>query len=200
MIDDEGVNLGILTLDEALKIGEEGGLDLVEVNPEAQPPVCRLLDYGKLKYQQKKKTHQKSKAQPQQKELRITPKIGEHDLLFKLRQARSFLKEGDKVLITMSFRGREMVHVDRYKEVIAKVVNELADVGKIEKDAKQEGRRLTIVLTPGSSKKSDAPEETHTKEVASKEVPLVPNLAPALSKEVSPVPNKDVQIQARQSN
>lgn len=144
-----------------MRLGEESGLDLVEVNPEAQPPVCRLMDYGKLKYQQKKKTHQKRKTQPQQKEIRITPKIGEHDLQVKMRQAYGFLQDGDKVLVSMTFRGREVVHMERAKEIMVRIVNELAEVGKVEKDAKQEGRRLMMVIAPGGSpKKSESSTKT----------------------------------------
>lgn len=148
LINEEGNNLGILSLFDALKLGEESGLDVVEVSPDKQPPVCRLLDYGKLKYQQKKKTQQKHKAQPQQKEIRITPKIGEHDIQVRLKQIQQFLEHGDKVLITMNFRGREMAHIDRSKEILEKMIKDLTDVAKVEKEPKLEGRRMSAIVIP----------------------------------------------------
>lgn len=151
MIDGEGKNLGTIPVSEALKIAEEAGLDLVEVSPDKQPPVCRLLDYGKLKYQQKKKSHQKHKPQPQQKEIRITPKIGEHDIDVKLRQLRQFIQHGDKVLVSMNFRGREMAHVARAKELLERICREILDIAKVEKEPKLEGRRMTMILTPNKN-------------------------------------------------
>lgn len=127
-------------------------MDLVEVNPESTPPVCRLLDYGKLKYQHKKKTHQKRKVKTQQKEIRITPKIGEHDIQVKLKQIQQFLTHGDKVLISMNFRGREMAHIKRAKELMDRIVTELEENAKVEKPAKLEGRRMTMVLVPPAAK------------------------------------------------
>lgn len=153
LINEEGKNLGILELEEGLKIAEESGLDIVEVAPDKEPPVCRLLDYGKLKYQQKKKANQKKKAKLQQKELRITQKIGEHDFQVKLKQIAQFLDYGDKVLISINFRGREMAHLDRARELMKKIAEETKEIGKVEKAAKLEGRRMTMVLAPSSSKK-----------------------------------------------
>lgn len=150
LIDQEGNNVGIIPISEALKLAEESGLDLVEVSPDKQPPVCRLLDYGKLKYQQKKKTQQK-KSQPQQKEVRITPKIGEHDIQVKVKQLRQFLERGDKVMITMNFRGREMAHASLAKEILNRFIADTKDIAKIEKDAKMEGRRMVMILVPTKS-------------------------------------------------
>lgn len=141
----------MIPVGEALRFAEEAGLDLVEVSPDKQPPVCRILDYGKLKYQQKKKTTQKNKSQPQQKEIRITPKIGEHDLQVKLKQVRQFLEHGDKVLVSMNFRGREMAHVAKAKEILDRVMTELADIGKVEKEPSLEGRRMTMIVAPAKN-------------------------------------------------
>jgi translation initiation factor IF-3 len=132
---------------DALKLAEERETDLVEVSPDASPPVCRILDYGKLKYQQKKKSNQKKKKAPQQKEIRIRPKIGDHDKLVKLKQARQFIEDGDKVLVCMNFRGREMAHMEVAKKIMDDWAVELGDIAKVEKSAKLEGRRMTMVLT-----------------------------------------------------
>jgi translation initiation factor IF-3 len=146
VIDQEGQNLGVLDTAEAVRIALESGTDLVEVAPEASPPVCRILDYGKLKYQQKKKSNQKKKKSPQQKEIRIRPKIGEHDQMVKMKQVRQFLNEGNKVLVSMNFRGREMAHISMAKELMERWTEDLADVAKIEKLPKLEGRRMTMLF------------------------------------------------------
>lgn len=135
-----------MTVEEALKISEASGTDLVEVSPEASPPVCRILDYGKLKYHQKKKD--KKKKNPQQKEIRLRPKIGEHDRLVKLKKVKQFLKQGDKVLISMNFRGREMAHVGMAQQLLQGWVDELLEFSKVEKAPKLEGRRMTMLVAP----------------------------------------------------
>ncbi len=132
---------------EARKRAEEAGFDLVEVSPDANPPVCRILDYGKLKYQQKKKDQQKKKI-VQQKEIRLRPRISEHDMQVKLKQIRDFLARGDKVLISMNFRGREMVHADMAKELMDKIATEVEPLAKTEKTPKIEGRRMCMMLVP----------------------------------------------------
>lgn len=147
----------MVSLEEGLKKAEESGLDLVEVSPEKDVPVCRILDYGKLKYQQKKKTQQKKHTQALMKEIRITPKIGEHDIQVKIRQALGFLQDGNKVLVTMTFRGREVVHMDRALELMKRIATELATVSKLEKEARLEGHRMSIILAPGGAKKSETP-------------------------------------------
>lgn len=139
--------MGVITVEEALKIAEERETDLVEVSPEASPPVCRILDYGKLKYQQKKKSNQKKKKAPQQKEIRIRPKIGDHDKLVKMKQARQFIEDGDKVMVCMNFRGRELAHMDVAKKLMDDWAVEMGDVAKVEKPPKLEGRRMTMVMT-----------------------------------------------------
>lgn len=146
VIDSDGKNLGVMTVEEGLKVAEETGTDLVEVSPDASPPVCRILDYGKLKYHQKKKD--KKKKNPQQKEIRLRPKIGEHDKLVKLKKVKQFIAQGDKVLISMNFRGREMAHVSMAESLLQGWVEELSEIAKVEKMPKLEGRRMTMLVAP----------------------------------------------------
>ena len=132
-------------------MANEAGLDLVEVAPTARPPVCRIMDYGKWRYQQQKK-EDKSRASSkagQLKELKFkTVKIGDHDLMIKINHAREFLKEGNKVQFTLQFRGREMAHIELGRDIFKNIKTELWQVSKIERDAKMEGRRMTLVLQP----------------------------------------------------
>lgn len=143
--------MGVVSTNEAMRMAREAGLDLVEVAPTARPPVCRIMDYGKWRYQQQKK-EDKSRASArggQLKELKMrTVKIGDHDLQIKINHARDFLKEGNKVQFTLQFRGREMAHMDLGRELFHKVKAQLQDVAKVERDTKQEGRRMTLVLQP----------------------------------------------------
>ena len=148
LIDGDGQNMGIIPIEEARKLAAEVELDLVEVSPEATPPVCRILDYGKLKYQQKKKLQQKKKPKTHQKEIRIRPRISEHDIQVKLKLAKKFIAHGDRVLITMNFRGREMVHMGLGRDLMTRLISELVETAKIEKYPKLEGRRMTMVIVP----------------------------------------------------
>jgi len=151
LINDKDEQVGIVSTNEALRMAREAGLDLVEVAPTARPPVCRIMDYGKWRYQQQKK-EDKSRASSragQLKELKFkTVKIGDHDLMIKINRARDFLKEGNKVQFTLQFRGREMAHIDLGRDIMKKVKDELFPVSKVERDAKMEGRRMTLVLQP----------------------------------------------------
>lgn len=141
--------LGVLATAEAQRIASEAGLDLVEVAPNERPPVCRILDYGKFKYEQKKKQQKNTKShQVQLKEIRLRPKIGEHDIEFKMKQARQFLAEHDKVKLNIMFRGRENAHHDLGRTVLQNMIAALADVAKVEKHPSMEGRSMTAVLTP----------------------------------------------------
>ena len=134
-----------------MRKAREAGLDLVEVAPNARPPVCKIIDYGKWRYLQQKK-EDKSRASSrggQLKELKLrTVKIGDHDLMIKINHAREFLKEGNKVQFTLQFRGREMAHIDLGRDIFVKIKSELWPVSKVERDAKMEGRRMTLVLQP----------------------------------------------------
>jgi translation initiation factor IF-3 len=151
LINDKEEQVGIVTTADALRMAQEAGLDLVEVAPTARPPVCRIMDYGKWRYQQQKK-EDKSRASSkagQLKELKFkTVKIGDHDLQIKINHAREFLKEGNKVQFTLQFRGREMAHIELGRDIFTKIKTELWPVSKIERDAKMEGRRMTLVLQP----------------------------------------------------
>ena len=145
--------MGIVEVADALARAKEVDLDLVEVAPQAKPPVCRIMDYGKWKYAQKKKD-QKSKAKRHEtelKEVRIkTPKIGHHDLQIKVDRARGFLERGDRVQFTLRFRGRELAHIDEGRRIFEGVKETLADVSKVDQNYRFEGRRLTMTLAPES--------------------------------------------------
>ena len=136
--------------EEAQRRAKEAGLDLVEVAPDAKPPVCKIMDYGKFKYEQKKKAHQAKTKQKitQLKELRIRPKTEEHDLLIKVKKAKEFLAAGDRVQVNMLFKGREMAHVEVGKTLLERFATEVTEVGKVERPAILDGRRMTRVLIP----------------------------------------------------
>lgn len=147
---------------KALKMAEEAGLDLVEVAPNARPPVCRILDYGKFKYEQKKKQRGKPKTQSSVlKEIRVRPKIDINDVEIKVRKAREFLEAGNKVQVTCLFRGREMAYQNLGREVLERVVEMLEDVAKLERAPRMEGRRMNILLArkPGYVPKPKTAEE-----------------------------------------
>jgi translation initiation factor IF-3 len=148
----EGEQLGIFPIAEALNIAREASRDLVEVSPNASPPVCRIMDYGKFKYEQSKKTYQE-KHVPRVthiKEIKVRPKTEEHDLQFKIRHIKKFLTQGDKAKITLIFRGREITHPERGKEVMDRIAEEIEDVGIVENPAKLEGRNMIMLLAPKS--------------------------------------------------
>jgi translation initiation factor IF-3 len=150
VIDPEGEQVGILPIERALEIAEELGLDLVEVAPMARPPVCRIMDYGKFKYEEQRKAREarKKQHQVQLKEVKMRPGIEDHDFEFKIRHARRFLEEGNKVKLTMMFRGRQMAHPEIGREVLDRVVQEVADIAKVEASPNMEGRSMTMVLAP----------------------------------------------------
>ena len=146
----DGSQLGILEVDQALRMAEEAGLDLVEVAATARPPVVRIMDYGKYKFEEAKAARAAKKKQHviQIKEVKYRPGIDDHDFDFKTRHAREFLTEGNKVKVTMMFRGRQIAHLEFGKAVIDRVATSLADIGKIEQEAKLEGRNMVMVLAP----------------------------------------------------
>lgn len=159
VIDQNGNQVGVLPTHQALTLAEEEGLDLVEIAPNVDPPVCKIVDYGKFRYQQTKKEKESKKAQHQVKvkEVKLKPNTDEHDLLTKARKAREFLGEGDKVRVTCVFRGREMQHREFGQKVIDLFCEELADVSSVEEPAKMMGRFLSTVLAPGAKAKKKAP-------------------------------------------
>ena len=147
-VDSEGNQLGVIDTEKAMEHAREVGLDLVEVAPNETPPVCRIMDYGKYKYQQGKK-HSSGKAHhTKTKELRLRPKTGQHDIDFKVKQAQSFLSHKDKVQISVVFRGREIAHVEEGRRVIKEVVEALMPFGKVETPPTQQGRRIVCILAP----------------------------------------------------
>ena len=148
VISAEGGQLGIIPTDEALSLAREAGLDLVEVAPNEKPPVCRIMDFGKFKYQQKKKHSKTHVHQAKIKEIRLRPKTGEHDIEFKVNQAKGFLLHKDKVVVSVVFRGREMAHIDEGQRVMKQIVEQLDAVSKVEAPPQQMGRRLICTLAP----------------------------------------------------
>ncbi|HEV8195863.1 MAG TPA: translation initiation factor IF-3 [Gemmatimonadales bacterium] len=150
VISDSGEQLGVLTIEEALAAAEERGLDLVEVAATARPPVVKIMDYGKYKFEEAKAARAAKKKQHviDIKEVKFRPGIDDHDFDFKTRHMREFLGEGDKVKVTMMFRGRQMARIDLGKAVLDRVAAALADIGKIEFDARLEGRNMTMVIAP----------------------------------------------------
>src|SRR5512137_119416 len=154
LIDGEGNQKGILPTVEALRMAREAGLDLVEIAPQAQPPVCKLLDYGKYKFELEKKIREARKHQKQIriKEIRMQPKIDGHDLEFKTRHIQEFLDEGNKVKVTVRFRGRELAHTELGRDVLDKILEMLGDSFIVEKPAQMEGRTMSILLNPKGSK------------------------------------------------
>jgi len=150
LIDAEGEQAGVMQTRDALRMAEEAGLDLVEVAPHAKPPVCRILDHGKFKYDQAKKergTHSKSAAS-QLKELRCRPAIGDHDLDYRLVQGRKFLEDGHKVLVVCVFRGRQRARPEMGTEVMRRVADSLTDIAKVEQPSRLTGNRMIMLLTP----------------------------------------------------
>jgi translation initiation factor IF-3 len=153
VVGQDGVQLGVLLTSEAMRLAEEQGLDLVEVAPNEKPPVCRIMDYGKYKYQQSKRLHQAKKKQKVilVKEIKLRPKTEEHDYQFKSQHVRRFLQDGHKAKVTVVFRGREMAHTDLGRRMLDRIVLDMEDISTVEQAAKQEGRNLSLVLSPRSS-------------------------------------------------
>lgn len=141
-----------MTVERALEIAEQFGLDLVEVAPDAKPPVCKVIDFGKFMYEKKKKEKEAKKKQHtiQVKELRFRPQTDDHDLEFKTRHAREFLEGGDKVKATVQFRGRDMLYTDQGRDLLKNLAEELEDVGSIDSNPTMEGRRMIMIISPSS--------------------------------------------------
>jgi translation initiation factor IF-3 len=150
LIDDAGEMLGVVSTREALARAEDVGLDLVEVSPTAQPPVCKILDYGKFKYEAQKKANAARKKQRviEVKEIKMRPSIDDNDYNIKMRKIFSFLEEGDKVKVTMRFRGRELAHQDIAMRVLTRVRDEVGELAKVEQFPRMEGRQMVMVMAP----------------------------------------------------
>ena len=151
LIGAEGEQHGIVPTQQAMEMARELGLDLVEVSATERPPVCKIMDYGKFKYAQSKKSGQKTHQQ-KLKELRVRPKTGEHDIDTRVNQARKFLQEGDKVMLKVQFRGREMQHIEEGKRIIDTMLEKLLDCCKVEKAPAMEGKQMTALLAPKGNK------------------------------------------------
>lgn len=154
LIDEEGKQLGVVAVTEALRLAQESVLDLVEIAPQASPPVCKILDYGKYRFELEKKNRESKKKQKliKMKEIRMQPKIEEHDLLFKSKHVKEFLDEGNKVKVTVRFRGRELAHTERGRIVLDKVLALLEDSFVLEKEPAMEGRFMSMVIGPKGKK------------------------------------------------
>lgn len=177
MIGDDGQQLGVLATRDALAKARELGLDLVEVSPTSRPPVCRIMDFGKYKYEQAKKARVSRKRQHQValKEIKLRPKIEKHDYEFKKRHIIEFLDHGDKVKITLMFRGREMAHADLGRKLLEQLAEELKEAAKVEAPPRQEGRTMILLLAPsGTRPRSSKPPEDED-ETADAEVMAPPD-------------------------
>jgi len=149
LIGANGEQLGVVPTSQAMELAREAQLDLVEVAPNERPPVCKILDYGKFRYQQSRKKNTASKVHQQKlKEIRVRPKTGEHDVDTKINQARKFLEHKDKVLVNVLFRGRELQHIEEGRRIIDSILEKLVDLAKIEKPPSMEGKRMTAMLAP----------------------------------------------------
>lgn len=150
LIDHTGNMLGVVAVSEALKMAENAGLDLVEISPTASPPVCKILDYGKYRYEAQKKAHEARKKQKviQIKEIKLRPTIDKHDLEIKIRNVIGFIEEGDKVRITLRFRGREMDHTELGMQILERVQESLKDLCKIEQSPRIEGKQIVMTVAP----------------------------------------------------
>lgn len=150
LIDQDGENAGVVSPAAAMEMAEEVGLDLVEISPGASPPVCKIMDFGRFKYEQQKKAAEAKKKQKiiEIKEVKFRPNIDTHDYDVKMRSVTKFLGDGDKVKVTLRFRGREMAHQERGRELLTKIAGDIEEVGKIESMPKMEGRQMIMVVAP----------------------------------------------------
>ena len=150
LIGANGEQLGIVPTSQALDLAREANLDLVEVAANERPPVCKILDYGKLRYEQSRKGGKNKVHQQKLKEIRVRPKTGDHDIDTKVNQARKFLEHNDKVQVNVLFRGRELQHIDEGRRIIDQILEKLADIAKVEQAPRMEGRRMIAMLAPKS--------------------------------------------------
>ena len=191
MIGAEGEQVGILSRDEALAMAQEVGMDLVEIQPNGDPPVCRIMDFGKFKYITSKREQEARKKQTviQVKEIKVRPKTEEHDLNTKLKHIRRFLEEGDKVKVTVRFRGRELAYASQSGfEVLKHIVEAIADIAKVESAPKMEGKTMMAIVSPTMHKKkpvgaADKSQTTTAPPAAAKDEPQAPTAPPAQKQE-----------------
>ncbi|MBN2509308.1 MAG: translation initiation factor IF-3 [Spirochaetales bacterium] len=154
LLDQEGEQAGVVAIEKALEMAREAGLDLVEVAPQAKPPVCKILDYGKFRYEQEKKNRESKKKQKlvKLKEIRMQPKIEKHDLEFKAKHIKEFLEDGNKVKVTVRFRGRELAHTELGQKVLENVIDVLDGICNVDRKPSMEGRFMSMILSPRSKK------------------------------------------------
>ena len=159
VIGDDGAQLGVLATHEALRMAEEKGLDLVEVSPKAMPPVCRIMDYGKFKFEQAKKANQARKHASviEIKEIKFRPKTDDHDFDFKVKHIRRFLEEGNKVRLVIAFRGREIVHPETGRAMLDAVIRALVDIAHVEQMPQMDGRKMLMTISPKPARPGAAP-------------------------------------------
>nr|WP_315899528.1 translation initiation factor IF-3 [Roseovarius atlanticus] len=152
LIGADGENVGVVTPERAMGMAEEAGLDLVEISPNANPPVCKIMDYGKYKYEQQKRESEARKKQKviEVKEVKFRPNTDTHDYDVKMRNVFRFLENGDKVKITLRFRGREMAHQDLGRDLLQRVAEDIKEIGKVENMPKMEGRQMIMIIAPGA--------------------------------------------------
>jgi translation initiation factor IF-3 len=148
VIDDAGNQLGIMPTRDALARARESGLDLVEVSPDSKPPVCRIMDFGKFKYEKNKRSHKNKAHSTKLKEVRLRPKTGQHDIDVKIRQAMTFLEDKDKVMIYVEFKGRELAHIEEGQKVMDEVLAKLLEHGKLESPPSRQAKRIIATVTP----------------------------------------------------
>ncbi len=191
VIAEDGSQLGILPTDDALRRAEEKGLDLVEVQPMARPPVCKIMDYGKFKYEQKRKASELKKKQTvvEVKEVKFRPKTGEHDYQTKLRHLREFLSEGNKARVTIMFRGREIVHPEIGHDILKRLAEAISDIGQVEMTARMEGKQMFMIVAPGKAPAKRPMVPGAPSMVAASSGPAVaPAAAPAIPAPAPPAP------------
>ena len=193
VIAEDGSQLGILPTEDALRRAEEKGLDLVEVQPMARPPVCKIMDYGKFKYEQKRKASELKKKQTvvEVKEVKFRPKTGEHDYQTKLRHLREFLQEGNKARVTIMFRGREIVHPEIGHDILKRVTEAISDIGQVELTARMEGKQMFMIVAPGKApaKRPMVPGAPAVVSAAgASPAPVASAAAPAIAPAVAPAP------------
>lgn len=177
VVSDSGAQLGVMTIEQALAEAKTAGLDLVEVAPSERPPVCRIMDFGKFKYQQKKKQQKTVTQKIRVKEIRLRPRTGEHDMMVRVAQARDFLLHKDKVLVSIIYKGRELAHMDEGRKVLDEFLTHLGDVAQVEQAPTRQGRRVSCTLAPRTDSKSSSSART-SGEAADRAFASVPGPAP----------------------
>jgi translation initiation factor IF-3 len=187
LIDEEGEQVGVVPTDEARRRAKDAGLDLVEVAPEARPPVCKILDYGRFKYevQKKEKRSKSSSSASTLKEMRVRPAISPHDLGYRLKDGRKFLGAGHKVLVVCMFRGRQMAHPEHGHDVMRRVAEDLGDIARVETSAKLMGRRMSMLLAPTSAAKRGSSKSNRPPKVKSAPTESAPS-GPDLPQQTGP--------------